>query len=103
MSKFKVIKDIYFLDKKIFSLGDFAELVDGFISLKTTEGVLNIEYEKIKDSLKKENEIYSLIEEITPEEDSQEKNFRIQLDIVTTKEKIVQIDAFIREYLNNLI
>jgi hypothetical protein len=103
MSKFKVIKDIYFLDKKIFSLGDFTELTDGFISLKTEEGVLNIEYEKIKDSLIKENEIYSFIEEIPLEEDSQEKNFRIQLDIVTTKEKIVQIDAFIREYLNNLI
>lgn len=102
MPKFKVIKNIKVLDHIIFNEGDEIELVENQpIKAKTPFGELELKFDTIKESLKEIEELKITINPLGNDDEIQD--WRLQLDVKTSRRKVREIEKYLRETLERMI
>lgn len=105
MRTFLIKEDIIFLNSIIFKQGDKIEIEDNIninkegisFSLSLEQILMDSKFEEIK----KLEPIKIL--EINDDDYEEIKTFRLQLDVKTTKNKIIQVERKIRDYLDNYL
>jgi len=102
MPKYQVIKDIKVIDHILLKIGDEIELNEGEpLKMNTPFGFLELSFDNIKSSLK---EIETIQVSILPLEDEDVvKEYRLQLDVKTTRRKAREIEKYLRETLERMI
>lgn len=103
MSKYILTNDILIFNQKVLNKGqeiDYNFRESYFIN--SYFGNIEIKFETLKDNIKLKQDIK--IETIINDEDVDEvKNYRIQLDIKSTKRKVLEIENNIREIIQKII
>jgi hypothetical protein len=103
MPKYQITKNIKVIDEDILKVGDEIELTSESDSLivNTKFGQLELPYKQIKDSIKLKKSIEF---SVTPLEDEDEiRDYRLQLDIKTTRKRAKEIENNLREFLEKII
>lgn len=103
MKKYQVIKDIKVVDTVILKEGEEIELVsenDGLI-VNTPFGQIQLSFDSMKSSLREKETIQISI--IPLEEEDIIKEYRLQLDVKTTRKKAREIENYLRETLERMI
>ena len=107
MNKFVVLEDIYFFSNQIiFEKGEIIQLEDTLDVQKAGfSGTFKLEDLKSDKRFKQiDNTEYTLnIKELEDDEDLQIKNYRIQVNIKTNRKKLIEIERFLRETLENMV
>jgi len=104
MKKFLVLEDIDFFGTIVLEKGETCQIDKSLnISKKDLKFSIPIE-DVIKDSRFKEIHQQEIqIREITEEEDEEIKKYRIQLDVTTSRKKLVEIENFLRKTIEEMI
>jgi len=102
MPKYKVIKDIKVIDTVILKEEDEIELNEGEpLKMNTPFGFLELSFDSIKSSLKEKETIQVSI--LPLEDEDVVKEYRLQLDVKTTRRKAKEIEKYLRETLERMI
>ena len=102
MPKYQVIKDIKAIDHILLKVGDEIELNEGEpLKMNTLFGFLELSYDTIKSSLKERETIQVSI--LPLEDEDVVKEYRLQLDVKTTRRKAREIEKYLRETLERMI
>jgi hypothetical protein len=102
MPKYQVIKDIKVIDFVLLKVGDDIELNEGEpLKMNTPFGFLELSFESIQSSLKEKETIEVSITEL--EDEDVVKEYRLQLDVKTTRRKAREIEKYLRETLERMI
>ena len=103
MPKYQVIKDIKVIDTVILKEGEEIELLNenDTLVMNTTFGQLELSFNQIKDSIKLIETIEIKIIELEDEDVVSE--YRLQLDVKTTRRKAKEIEKYLRETLDKMI
>ncbi len=102
MPKYQVIKEIKVLDFVALREGHEIELTEGEpLKLETPFGLLELQFENIKSSLKEKETIQVSI--IPLDDEDIVKEYRLQLDVKTTRKKAREIENYLRETLERMI
>lgn len=102
MPKYQVIKDIKVIDTVILKEGDEIELNEGEpLKMNTPFGILELSFDNIKSSLKEKETIQVSI--LPLEDEDVVKEYRLQLDVKTTRRKAREIEKYLRETLERMI
>ena len=116
--KFKLIEDwiheYSFLDrkmtKKIYDKGHVFEPIDGkYEIIHHTGEIFNLDEEQMKsfdilEEVKEESDDFEIIiEEIPDDDDILVRNWRIQLDVKTTRKKLKEVQKIIEEYVKPIL
>ena len=102
MPKYQVIKDIKVIDTVILKEEDEIELNEGeTLKMNTTFGFLELSFDSIKSSLKEKETIQVSI--LPLEDEDVIKEYRLQLDVKTTRRKAKEIEKYLRETLERMI
>jgi len=110
--KFQLINKFKdFTGKDILTIGDIIEPdVEGNYNIKWNTGEMYLSKEEIE-SLKQDGhllfkeikDVELIIEEITEDDDNLVTNWRIQLDVKTTRKKLKEFENKFRESINNIL
>jgi hypothetical protein len=102
MPKYQVIKDIKILDTVALKEGSEIEILDGeSIKIDTKFGIMELKFEDFKSFIKEKETIQVSI--IPLEDEDVVKEYRLQLDIKTTRKKAREIENYLRETLGRMI
>ena len=102
MPKYQVIKDIKVVDFVLLKVGDDIELNEGEpLKMNTPFGFLELSFDDIQSSLKEKETIEVSITEL--EDEDIVKEYRLQLDVKTTRRKAREIERYLRETLERMI
>ena len=116
--KFKLTEDwiheYSFLDrkmtKKIYDKGHIFEPIDGkYEIIHHTGEIFNLDEEQMKsfdilEEIKEESDDFEIIiEEIPDDDDILVRNWRIQLDVKTTRKKLKEIQQIVEEYVKPIL
>jgi hypothetical protein len=102
MPKYKVIKDIKVIDTVILKEEDEIELNEGEpLKMNTPFGFLELSFDSIKSSLKEKETIQVSI--LPLEDEDVVREYRLQLDVKTTRRKAKEIEKYLRETLERMI
>jgi hypothetical protein len=102
MPKYQVIKDIKVIDTVILKEEDEIELNEGeTLKMNTPFGFLELSFDSIKSSLKEKETIQVSI--LPLEDEDVVKEYRLQLDVKTTRRKAKEIEKYLRETLERMI
>lgn len=100
--KFEVIKEIKVFDWIALKVGDEIEInSDESVKLNTPFGNLELSFDSIKDSLKSKEIIQVSI--IDLDDENIIKDYRLQLDVKTTRKKAREIENYLRDTIKNMI
>jgi hypothetical protein len=106
MKKFLVKEDINFFGSTVLYKDQIIE-IDNFYNvdeqgMKFQIPIENILEDKRFQELKEQNLIFD-IQEISDDEDLEVKKYRIQLDVLTNRKKLREIENFMRKTLENML
>lgn len=102
MPKYQVIKDIKVIDFVLLKVGEEIELNEGEpLKMNTPFGFLELSFESIQSSLKEKETIEVTLTEL--EDEDVVKEYRLQLDVKTTRRKAREIEKYLRETLEKMI
>jgi hypothetical protein len=116
--KFKVVsKFVDFLGNDILIIGQIIEPnSEGIYEISYGEGIsknyLNLSLEEVKNAKQnnvfifeeiEESEVNMIIEELPDDDDILIRNWRIQLDVKTTKKKLKEFEKIFRESIENIL
>jgi hypothetical protein len=102
MPKYQVIKDIKVIDFVLLKVGEEIELNEGEpLKMNTPFGFLELSFESIQSSLKEKETIEVTLTEL--EDEDVVKEYRLQLDVKTTRRKAKEIEKYLRETLEKMI
>jgi len=103
MPKYQIIKDIKVIDTVILKEGEEIELSNenDALIMNTPFGQLELSFNQIKDSIKLKETIEVTITEL--EDEDLIKEYRLQLDVKTTRRKARDIEKYLRETLERMI
>lgn len=102
--KYITKKDISFLDKILFKKGEKIDKKDNY-KLETESGDLTIPFSMIEEylSLEIDNEVPNIKIKILDEDEDEIKKWRVQLDIKTSRKKLIEIENFLRKTLKDYL
>jgi len=108
MRKFLVKEDVTFFATTIFTKGQTIELIDYYSvdkgDIKFPLGLAEILSDKrFEEVLEPKQELNFEVQELTEEEELEVKKFRIQLDVVTNRKKLREIENFMRKTLEEML
>ena len=101
MSKFKLIEDIYILDSKVLSKND--EIIFDQIEIKTEFGIFSLTKEKLKDRIIETTDIDVKISILDESDNDAIRLYRMQLDVRTSRRKLIEIEKYLREYMQEIL
>lgn len=102
MPKYQIIKDIKIIDHILLRIGDEVELNVGEpLKMNTPFGFLELSFDSIQSSLKEKETIEVTLTEL--EDEDTLKEYRLQLDVKTTRRKAREIEKYLRETLDRMI
>jgi len=108
MRKFLVKEDVIFFTTTIFTKGEIIEL-DLYYNvdkgdIKFPLGLAEILSDKrFEEIIEQKQELKFEVQELTDEEDLEVKRFRIQLDVMTNRKKLREIENFMRKTLEEML
>lgn len=104
MSKFKLIEDIYILDSKVLSKNDEIIFdVNNQIEIKTEFGIFSLTKEKLKDRIIETTDIDVKISILDESDNDAIRLYRMQLDVRTSRRKLIEIEKYLREYMQEIL
>lgn len=105
MGKYIVIKKISILDSVILTEDDIIEFnEDGIFTAESKYGSINFKYDDIKTSLKEYVEDNNVnVEMILLDDENEIKDYRLQLDIKTSRKKAKEIQKYLQDTLKSFI
>jgi len=105
MSKFKLTEDLQILDKVILPKGSqisFDEFNE--IKISTEFGPITFTPEMLKDKIELLlDELEVKVSVLEDEDEDTIKNYRLQLDVKTSRRKVREIESFLRKTLQEMI
>lgn len=102
MAQYIVKEDIVILDHVLYKKGDEINFTNDSITILNKEiGNLELTLNSIRSKLKPKDEIKSELTELHNEDEL--KDYRIQLDVKTTRKKAKEIEIYLRETLERMI
>jgi hypothetical protein len=105
MSKFKLTEDLQILDKVILPKGSqisFDEFNE--IKISTEFGQITFTPEMLKDKIELLlDELEVKVSVLEDEDEDTIKNYRLQLDVKTSRRKVREIESFLRKTLQEMI
>ena len=105
MSKFKLTEDLQILDKIILPKGSqisFDEFNE--IKISTEFGPITFTPEMLKDKIELLlDELEVKVSVLEDEDEDTIKNYRLQLDVKTSRRKVREIESFLRKTLQEMI
>jgi|LakMenEpi03Aug12_release.lakeMendotaPanAssembly.Ray.scaffolds.fasta_scaffold159152_2 hypothetical protein len=103
MPKYQIIKEIKVIDTVILNKGEEIELLNenDALIMNTCFGQLELPFNQIKDSIKIKETIEVTLTEL--EDEDSVKEYRLQLDVKTTRRKAREIEKYLRETLERMI
>ena len=108
MRKFLVKEDVTFFETIIFTKGETIE-VDSFYNVDKNDikfplSIKDILVDKrFEEIVKPKQELNFEVQELTEDEELEVKKFRIQLDVVTNRKKLREIENFMRKTLEEML
>lgn len=108
MRKFLVKEDVLFFNTEVLKKGETIEL-ESFYNVDkgdikfplSIEDILNDKrFQEVKEQ---KQELKFEVQELTEEEDLEVKRFRIQLDVMTNRKKLREIENFMRKTLEEML
>lgn len=108
MRKFLVKEDVKFFATTIFTKGETIELEDYYNvakdDIKFPLGLAEILSDKrFQEIIEPKQELNFEVQELTEDEELEVKKFRIQLDVVTNRKKLREIENFMRKTLEEML
>ena len=100
MEKLIVKEEVKFLNNTIFKKGDIIDKSDTY-NVEIESGNIVIFYTMIENFVEPYQDIEIRIS--NPVDDEEEKIWRMQLDVKTTRKKAIEIENFLRKTLRDLI
>lgn len=107
MRKFLIIDNVLFFNTEVLKKGEIIEVEsfynidkDGIKFPLSIEDILN---DKRFQEIKEKQELKFEVQELTEEEDMEVKRFRIQLDVITNRKKLREIENFMRKTLEEML
>ena len=100
MEKLIVKEEVKFLNNTIFKKGDIIDKSDTY-NVEIESGNIVIFYTMIENFVEPYHDIDIKIS--NPADDEEEKIWRMQLDVKTTRKKAIEIENFLRKTLIDLI
>ena len=100
MEKLIVKEEVKFLNNTIFKKGDIIDKSDTY-NVEIESGNIVIFYTMIENFVEPYQDIEIRIS--NPADDEEEKIWRMQLDVKTTRKKAIEIENFLRKTLRDLI
>ena len=100
MEKLIVKEEVKFLNNTIFKKGDIIDKSDTY-NVEIESGNIVIFYTMIENFVEPYQDIEIRIS--NPADDEEEKIWRMQLDVKTTRKKAIEIENFLRKTLIDLI
>lgn len=101
MNKLIAKEDILILNKLFLKKNDVIEKKEEY-SIETELGKIIIPFSTIEKLLKPEEDIKSIIS-VLDDDDEEVKTWRIQLDVKTSRKKIIEIENYLRISLKEYI
>lgn len=108
MRKFLVKEDVTFFATTIFTKGETIELSDYYNvdkgDIKFPLGLAEILSDKrFQEIVEPKQELNFEVQELTEDEELEVKKFRIQLDVLTNRKKLREIENFMRKTLEEML
>lgn len=100
MEKLIVKEEVKFLNNTIFRKGDIIDKSDSY-NVEIESGNIVIFYSMIENFVEPYQDIEIRIS--NPEDDEEEKIWRMQLDVKTTRKRAIEIENFLRKTLKEMI
>ena len=100
MEKLIVKEEVKFLNNTIFKKGDIIDKSDTY-NVEIESGNIVIFYTMIENFVEPYHDIDIKIS--NPSDDEEEKIWRMQLDVKTTRKKAIEIENFLRKSLREMI
>lgn len=100
MEKLIVKEEVKFLNNTIFRKGDIIDKSDSY-NVEIESGNIVIFYSMIENFVEPYQDIEIRIS--NPADDEEEKIWRMQLDVKTTRKKAIEIENFLRKTLKEMI
>lgn len=100
MEKLIVKEEVKFLNNVIFKKGEIIDKSDSY-NVEIESGNIAIFYSMIENFVEPYQDIEIRIS--NPADDEEEKIWRMQLDVKTTRKKAIEIENFLRKTLRDLI
>jgi hypothetical protein len=113
--KFKLInKFTDFSGNEILKIGDIIEPINDEYKIEWKGGSMILDYNGIKEAKQdgkllfeevneNKNELELIIQEVPEDDDNLIGNWRIQLDVKTTRKKLKEIEKVFRETIDNIL
>ena len=106
--KFLIIDDVVFFNTPIFSKDETIEVDDVYQvdkdGIKFPLSIKDILVDKrFKEVIEPKQELKFEVQELTEDEDLEVKRYRIQLDVVTNRKKLREIENFMRKTLEEML
>jgi hypothetical protein len=108
MRKFSVKEEVIFFNASIFSKDEIIEIDDIYQvdkdGVKFPLSIKDILVDKrFQEIIEPKQELNFDIQELTEDEDIEVKRYRIQLDVVTNRKKLREIENFMRKTLDEML
>lgn len=108
MRKFLIKEDVIFFGTNILSKDEIIEVDDVYNvdknGIKFPLSIKDILVDKrFQEVLEPKQELNFEVQELTDEEELEVKKFRIQLDVVTNRKKLREIENFMRKTLEDML
>lgn len=108
MRKFSVKEEVIFFNASIFSKDEIIEIDDIYQvdkdGVKFPLSIKDILVDKrFQEIIEPKQELNFDIQELTEDEDIEVKRYRIQLDVVTNRKKLREIENFMRKTLEEML
>lgn len=112
--KFKLInKFTDFSGNEILKIGDTIEPINGEYKIEWKGGSMTLDYDGIKEAkqdgiilfeeIENKTELELIIQEVPDDDDNLIGNWRIQLDVKTTRRKLKEFERIFRESIENIL
>ena len=108
MRKFLIIEDVIYFNETVLEKGKVIEVEDFYQvnknGLKFPIFINEILSDKrFQEIIEKKQDLKFEVQELTEEEDLEVKRFRIQLDVMTNRKKLREIETFMRKTLEEML
>jgi hypothetical protein len=105
MSKFKLTEDLLILDKVILPKGSIISFDEyDEIKISTEFGPITFTPDMLKDKIELFTEELEVKVSVLDDEDEEViKNYRLQLDVKTSRRKVREIESFLRKTLQEML
>ena len=96
--KYRIIKAVEIFNQILFKKGSIIEKKEKY-NVQTESGEINLSHDIIKDFVEVINENFDIRVKSIDEDEDEEKLWRLQIDIKTTRKKAKKIENILRETL----